>query len=1818
MFVKVIDPLIDRLGVDPLSVNVEDFIIQRLKDDPLTRNLDIESAGSFFKDTIVRALVLILEPLQREVAFLKTQQSFNSIDSLNRDEVDALLANIFSVRKFGDFADGVARVYYSAPQAVSVDASIIFSTPAGLQFIPSEPQTRVDSDFVREGDLYYIEFDIQSIVPHVGANIDADQIRTVTGLPNVVRVTNPNALGGGVTEETNEEAVRRGERSLTERSMNTKRGIQTELFNNFDNIESIDVVGYRDPEMNRDILTGTVTLGLEEVPGETLYTTVAFTGIDISKDGPGSPGTTSTTAEKLPDWPHEESNFPFTNVFQLNFATFAALENVWEKVKDATLLRLFDTTETYDEKQLSLVRTIRDIKTYDAGSPPVEVAASDTDARNIWIFVDDFEIVAHGDFANTAPHDNTNSDQGTEYHLKESVNNFWRGAPLPFTDVVELLNSSTLNIMDGYSVLTDRDFLVLRGYRDGLSTDPIAENYYRVFPLRGWDGANDKARILRSDYTMISRRKVGLPIDYKFDKTIYAGLETPEVVSYGAPGPHAETDKTKVFDGVSTVDNGAANMGGVAIFQLDGSQEADTYVELAAHGSRPNGWESLGVEVGHFISLAGSDEYTHPDTNDTYNVDGAFDFWMWARVSAVGVGGNKHLIKVEGIEDGPLAAGILGFTSSVEAPPELTAIGTPWWGFPRTTVTYSGIANGPFVVGNTITGNTSGATGEIESDTGTVLTLINVVGTFQVAETIQSGATTATVDATNGSQERYRLHWAVYRGELEVLLQNNNLSTSYDDFAFMPAYDNTGQALYIPTPSYLPGPGGTPLHSDSFPTWDGKMYALNAVVLGYPVPPWLINRCNWAIIRLGKRFQDIKQDDGSLVVAADPSAQKIPVSGVAATAAKYPEVVSGEVIYAEVLPAMPAAYKWDDVGGPTAALTEGGPGGSPNLRGIRGGVAPSYINSAGEEFLQVYGELEATLSNPILTISDIPGSFPFTDEFGPPLTVNSGEVHIGGMTDVYLKGSSVELEAAEFSLYPKDIEVGNDKDIIFEATDGIVTAAEPKVISSPSLSSLFTAEELEGLNNYVVEVVDSSETSAIGFASRIIDVDHTLSVIRAPDDFNDTVLDITVSFRIYKEVTTNLNDPRRTWLTGNDLFIPLEASFVTSAIGFDSLPSDEGTLYIEIFEGASAGVYVIIDVEPNKLLLDVPMNGPESDVSFTIFTRSTGVGTPLVRVKSVTLASEEGSGVAIPPKDPVDVLAESFSGLNNDPIEFNGTLVLRPAGPYPAGPGVPTHTEGTFDYAQLYTDPSFDFAAQGIAKFDVVRLEGLDEEDTFWFVREVAGTPIGTVLVLDRDSTIIETDSLTGTVGKSSLGEVRVFFTEPTYFEVNPDTVLKTTDGLLSFRPSPAEESDVYETPFTSTDVLITPAVPDDAVLDSQLLDFSKLDIRVGDQVEITRTALLSSDILNATADDMSSLIGKALVFRVDGVQRSMLFTSGGTLTLTEVVSQINTKLGGFLRAANVAGEPPNEATHRRLAVYSEALVEVLDSSPGVLTLLGLTVGQDNDYPLVIADVTDVDYDVSTTTSTLVLKAKSSTVFTTYDKELFFKVVRPEHQVVYPGDMIEDDTGLFYFEFTAASRFPLIDQKVAENTQMTISGYTSLGYRLLVDNDNYSFSAAEIVDIATTPVVLPATAVNFNDAFICPTSAIEVSYERSQLVEDVQAFLLTDTNRVVNNNPLSRHYLPAYLHMSIKTEGGKDVDNLKADLVKYLLSLFPNKTLETYDIERVMVQGGVESVEHPVSLVFLVHNADRTIEARRSENAITLDSRFHIMEDEEHIFVTRI
>lgn len=254
---QVIQPLVRRLGTDPFTVDLSTFVDTRLRQ-AFNNELAIDE-GDALVDLLVKPAQLLFDPIIREVTRVKNNLSFRDPTILTLDEAEALGANLFAERKTGDYARGQARIFFSQPQNIAISPVNFLTSKGGLRYFPTEAQTiRSDEMLINlaSDGTYY--FDINIIAEDTGDkyNIEADNLISIANLDSAVKITNTRRFSTGVDADTAEEYVDKARGQLTERSLVTLRGISAQLTAAFPEIRRLNVVGFNDPEMQRDIITG--------------------------------------------------------------------------------------------------------------------------------------------------------------------------------------------------------------------------------------------------------------------------------------------------------------------------------------------------------------------------------------------------------------------------------------------------------------------------------------------------------------------------------------------------------------------------------------------------------------------------------------------------------------------------------------------------------------------------------------------------------------------------------------------------------------------------------------------------------------------------------------------------------------------------------------------------------------------------------------------------------------------------------------------------------------------------------------------------------------------------------------------------------------------------------------------------------------------------------------------------------------------------------------------------------------------------------------------------------------------------------------------------------------------------------------------------------------------------------------------------------------------------------------------------------------------------------------------------------------------------
>lgn len=252
---QVIQPILRRLGTDPFSVDMGAFIETRLLQE--FPDLAIKS-GDALTDLLQKPNIVLWDPIVREIQRIRNSQSFRDPSLLTTDEADALGANLFAERARGNFATGVARIYFGAPQPISVAPANFITSKTGLHFFPAQIQSiRLDEMLLNvEGSLFYFDINLRAEKPGDEYNIGPDELVTIANVTAVMRVTNKRRFRNGLPEETAVEFIDRAQQELTERSLVTLRGIAAVVPKAFPDITRLAVIGFNDPEMQRDIIKG--------------------------------------------------------------------------------------------------------------------------------------------------------------------------------------------------------------------------------------------------------------------------------------------------------------------------------------------------------------------------------------------------------------------------------------------------------------------------------------------------------------------------------------------------------------------------------------------------------------------------------------------------------------------------------------------------------------------------------------------------------------------------------------------------------------------------------------------------------------------------------------------------------------------------------------------------------------------------------------------------------------------------------------------------------------------------------------------------------------------------------------------------------------------------------------------------------------------------------------------------------------------------------------------------------------------------------------------------------------------------------------------------------------------------------------------------------------------------------------------------------------------------------------------------------------------------------------------------------------------------
>ena len=1177
------------------------------------------------------------------------------------------------------------------------------------------------------------------------------------------------------------------------------------------------------------------------------------------------------------------------------------------------------------------------------------------------------------------------------------------------------------------------------------------------------------------------------------------------------------------------------------------------------------------------------------------------------------------------------------------------------------------------------------------------------------------------------TSDRYRACWTVYQGIRETVSADGDLGISYDDFAYAPAYKRPGPyGLSQGTENgTVVARGASSYIGDR---WKSEANGELGTSYCYDKTSNEPNPRKGLWIRLGKGFDKSHPSIGGTPAEKCLSSEVIDMEtageGVAGETwtslpAGFSETFSqveqlayskkrygitgddnfdavGDKEFVATRASLPAVSGAVKLNNPSLANTA--PTGMSfdldemsfvNSKGMQGFLLPHPMGPAhygttefpyannniasghllDHQILQVYESSVSDASEDTgIVISGMPGGTPFPGIFGGDFEIDDNKVHIGGMTDVYVKATSVEEEATgSIKLRPEKLDA---VEVLVEGIDGVINSfTNPTHFESVALrTAISTSDHYSAqvnsigsdiyLDNLVIEILDPQSPELQPLFFRVIHTASTTGVV-IDGEFPEGVSYTGIRFRALFGCTTSVSNPLVVLQQGNDLVIKKgdKSVLFSSGINFGTSPSNV-SMFISIDSRESKGEYEVTGKSGDSLSISSAIPESGSNLEYRVYTKQiTGVNLPLVRLKTVSLSGGETEGIRVPYKNPVDIIASSFVGMNDDPIneesigeDPNSSILWKPT------------LRNISGKAHLIVHDNEDFVVEhNIVKYDVVRIDSLDAPNRNFYVEgftyvdtgSASATNKNNALILDRavEGTLLDIVEVKFSLGRAAVGTAELVFKDPTFIEIGTDTVFsyersvgtvgRSTLGdqsTVKFRPSPLESAVLYKTSYQGTDLRIDANAPGVIVSDDE--NFQKHGLMVGDLLTILTRVISSSYFDGASAqleDKNLMLAGKTLAIDVEGVRKSVVFSGPNPVTLEQAVSDINRQMGDDLKV----GIEEGSTDQYRLTVSSNKPIQLVDEgSVGILDELKFTGldQQDNNYyvvsnpgpntselfdPYVVTKIAHTNVGPANTWSITIESVSGGYVpaITAGTVEsIFVEARRRKYQRIYPGDMVQNDLGFHTAKVTLTSYDPnTTEALITDKTQLDITDHKSFGYEMVVENTDYSYSLGEECSIKTTGVILGSTDTSLEKVYALPGADVTITYERSQSVADVQGLLFGKDLRVVCNNPLSKHFFPAYPYADISYgDSGYSASEIKVLLEEYFKTLYPNKPLEIYDVTSILSRRGVGYVKFPQTLAFLVHDENRVMKIVRDENIIYLNKRFHIMEDTSGITINKV
>lgn len=387
-------------------------------------------------------------------------------------------------------------------------------------------------------------------------------------------------------------------------------------------------------------------------------------------------------------------------------------------------------------------------------------------------------------------------------------------------------------------------------------------------------------------------------------------------------------------------------------------------------------------------------------------------------------------------------------------------------------------------------------------------------------------------------------------------------------------------------------------------------------------------------------------------------------------------------------------------------------------------------------------------------------------------------------------------------------------------------------------------------------------------------------------------------------------------------------------------------------------------------------------------------------------------------------------------------------------------------------------------------------------------------------------------IGRPSVGSARCYFLEPTSIEFSyASTRLTATVGGQTpvYRPDP-ENTRVLIPPPPRTDLPNTGTLTDTRTLEDPNADFLLYGVREGDLIDVLYQPITGTAPLPAAG---TLAVGGTTLFVQQDNDPFIEVAFPYAMTRDQIVSYINTQVGATI--ASIANDRLVLQSSRRLVL-----------SPGSTAMTVLALGMfTTDHPARGTYVVQFVGRTGLTVASITPFPGAGATNTHYRVRRYAQRVTSTEM-----NLQQDASGLYFADVEAVSLVPGELYNIGTDVELDITGYKSDGYRLVAENPVLSFSRAEGLraELSRT-LLLVGASDNPEDYVQLNLQNLQVSYDRSPLVDEVQSFVGSRYRRVLTQDILVRHLYPHYVSLNWRYSGGAAEPDMLRAISDYLAQI---------------------------------------------------------------------